>query len=537
MRIAIAQLNSNVGALRENLERALDTDAKLASLPDDQRPDLVVYSAAVLTGGPLDGLMTSPSFFAAVCRTLAEFAERAINPSLIRSYVLMSDADDSSSIDEDLDPDYEDYLIAPEVFCCEHGQLQALGFSESELMEAIGIPFADKKLIIRLSDPHQIDELLYDNDVLITIPDRSLDLANEDVVDKSFIRKLEVLARDTGTWVFEANRVGGQDQTVYPGGSCIISSQGHFQEGGVFFEETVLIADTNELATVKAELDFPDIETARWRALCTATKDYVHKNGFTDVLLGLSGGVDSALTATIAVDSLGAEHVHAVLMPSEHSSEGSIVDAKQLASNLGISTLFLPIEEPFKTTLSVVAEATGEEVVGLARENMQARIRTVYLMTLSNMYNWMLLNTGNKSEAAMGFSTLYGDTAGAFAPLGNIYKTELYELCRWRNTQGEVIPEAILTKAPSAELYDGAKDSDRLPPYEVLDEILGLYLEEGLSVDEITLEGYAPELVKEVLATIARNEYKRRCEPIAPLFENIALTEERAWPITNQYSD
>ena len=149
----------------------------------------------------------------------------------------------------------------------------------------------------------------------------------------------------------------------------------------------------------------------------------------------------------------------------------------------------------------------------------------------------MLLNTGNKSEAAIGFSTLYGDTAGAFAPLGNIYKTELYELCRWRNAYQAVIPEAILTKAPSAELYDGAKDSDRLPPYEVLDDILGLYLEDGLSADEIVLEGYAPELVQEVLETIAHNEYKRRCEPIAPLFENIALTEERAWPITNRYSD
>jgi NAD+ synthase (glutamine-hydrolysing) len=537
MKIAIAQINSNVGALQENLAHMLDTDAKLASLPEDQRPDLVVYPAAALTGGPLDGLLTSTSFYEAVCRTLDEFVARVQLPSLLRSYVLLDAVDEDAPIETQLDLDYEDYLIAPEVFCCERGQVQALGFSESALMEAIGIPFGEKQLIIRLSDPHQIDDLLYDNDILITIPDRPLNLADEDVVDKSFIRKLEVLARDTGTWVIEANRVGAQDRMVYPGGSYIISDKGRFQEGGVFFEETVLMVDTNEPAVEKAELDFPDIEKVRWLALCAATKDYVRKNGFTDVVLGLSGGIDSALIATIAADALGPGHVHAVLMPSEHSSDGSVVDAEALAANIGVKTIHLPIDEPFAATREAVAAATGEEVVGLARENMQARLRTVYLMTLSNQYGWMLLNTGNKSEAAMGFSTLYGDTAGAFAPLGNLYKTELYELSRWRNTFGAVIPEAIIEKEPSAELYDGARDADRLPPYEILDSILGLYLEDGLSADEIVFEGYDPEVVQRVLATVAANEYKRRCEPMAPLFENIALTEERAWPVTNCYRD
>lgn len=537
MRIAIAQINSNVGAFEENLAHALDTDAKLASLPEDQRPDLVVYPAAVLTGGPLDGLLVSPSFFNASQKALDTFAARVKLPSLVRGYLLVGAQDDDAPLEEQFDPDFEDFIVSPEVFCIEHGQLQPLGFSESELMEAIGVPFGDKKLIIRLSDPEQIDDLLYDNDILITMPDRPLNLADEDVCDKSYIRKLEVLARDTRTWVVVANRVGGQDHVIYPGGSCIIADDGHYREGGVFFDETVLMVDTDEPPVDKAELDFPEIEKVRWLALCTATKDYLHKNGFTDVVLGLSGGIDSALIATIAADALDPGHVHAVLMPSEHSSEGSITDALALASNLGIDTITLPIDEPFKVTRETVARAAGHEVTGIARENMQARIRTVYLMTLSNMNGWMLLNTGNKSEAAMGFSTLYGDTAGAFAPLGNVYKTELYELARWRNTYGEVIPQAIFDKAPSAELYDDARDSDRLPPYEDLDDILQLYLEDGLTADEIVLEGYTPELVKTVLSAVARNEYKRRNEPMAPVFENIDLTEERDWPVTNRYHD
>jgi len=537
MKIAIAQINSNVGALEDNLTRALDTDAKLASLPDDQRPDLVVYPAAVLTGGPLDGLLVSPTFFEASQKALERFAEQVRIPALVRGYVLVDSYDDEAPLEEQLDPDYEDFLISPEVFCIEHGQLQALGFSESALMEAIGVPFGDQKLIIRLSDPEQIDDLLYDNDILITMPDRPLNLADEDVCDKSFIRKLEVLARDTQTWVFVANRVGGQDHVVYPGGSCIISNDGHYQEGGVFFDETVLLADTSAPLPEKVELDFPDIDKVRWLALCTATRDYVRKNGFTDVVVGLSGGLDSALIATIAADALEPGHVHAILMPSEHSSAGSITDAQALAANLGIKTITLPIDEPFRATRETMASVLGQEVTGVARENMQARIRTLYLMTLSNMNGWLLLNTGNKSEAAMGFSTLYGDTAGAFAPLGNVYKTELYALARWRNTYGDVIPDAILTKAPSAELYDGAKDSDRLPPYEDLDDILQLYLEDGLTCDEIVLEGHTPEVVKSVLAAVARSEYKRRCEHMAPVFENIDLTEERDWPVTNRYHD
>lgn len=248
--------------------------------------------------------------------------------------------------------------------------------------------------------------------------------------------------------------------------------------------------------------------------------EYVQNAGFEDVVIGLSGGIDSSLVATMAVDAFGQGHVHGVLLPGPYSSEGSIQDAKALADNLGISSMTIPIEGAYTAFCEGFEQATREALSGLASENTQARCRMVYLMALSNGRGWLMLNTGNKSEAAMGYSTLYGDTAGAFAPIGGLYKTQVFELSRWRNDlarkKGEVppIPDQVLTKPPSAELSSGQTDEESMGiSYAELDSILRLYLDEGAEAAEIKQQGHPEELVDMVVRRYGANAFKRALEP------------------------
>ena len=238
-------------------------------------------------------------------------------------------------------------------------------------------------------------------------------------------------------------------------------------------------------------------------------------------------------------DALGAEAVHGVLMPSPYSSEGSVTDALQLAENLGIDTVTIPITPALEAFKAMLAEPLGGELKGLALENIQARIRTLELYAFSNDKGWMVINTGNKSEAAMGFSTLYGDTAGAYAPLGDIYKTRIYQLARWRNEVAgrELVPANTLVKPPSAELHPGQRDDQRLPSYEVLDPLLLAHIEGGMGGAELIEHGFDESLVKEVLPTVKRFEFKRRNEPVGPEISGMPLTSGRAWPLTNGWSD
>ena len=352
--------------------------------------------------------------------------------------------------------------------------------------------------------------------------------------------ELAALAKATGCYVAYVNLTGAADDCVFAGGSCVFDPEGRLLDHASACNQEVISFDTkpqSELETLDAVREVSDEMELTYNACVMATRDYLAKNGFTDCVIGLSGGIDSAVVAAIAADAIGGEHVHAVLMPSPYSSEGSVNDSLELAGNMGIETVTLPIDEPMGVFHEVLGKSCGGEVSGLAAENLQARIRTVYLMTLSNAHGWMLLNTGNKSEAAMGFSTLYGDTAGAFAPVGDLYKTQVYELARWRAAQGPSIPEACITKAPSAELYPGGKDEDRLPPYDLLDMVLVNHIELGKGAAQLVDEGFDADLVKQVLSATARNEYKRRSEPIAPHLGGISLTSQRAWPITNGWID
>jgi NAD+ synthase (glutamine-hydrolysing) len=274
-----------------------------------------------------------------------------------------------------------------------------------------------------------------------------------------------------------------------------------------------------------------------YRALCLSVGDYARKNGFTKVVIGLSGGIDSSLTATIAADALGPDNVLGVAMPSEYSSSHSTDDAKALAANLGIESLEIPIGPTLRVYLSALQDAFGRTESGLAEENLQARIRGNLLMAISNRYGHLVIATGNKSEMACGYATLYGDMAGGFALLKDVLKTEVYDLARYRNSISEVIPDSVLTKAPSAELRPGQKDSDSLPPYEVLDPIIEAYVELDQGVADMVAEGLDEDTVRRVVALVDRAEYKRRQAPPGPKVTTKAFGRDRRLPITNLWRE
>jgi NAD+ synthase (glutamine-hydrolysing) len=276
-----------------------------------------------------------------------------------------------------------------------------------------------------------------------------------------------------------------------------------------------------------------------YQALVLGTHDYIRKNGFEHVVLGLSGGIDSALVATIAADALGPDCVTGVALPSPYSSEGSRTDADALARALGIQLLTIPIHDLFQASLDALAESFAGTLPNVAEENLQARVRGLLLMALSNKFNWLVLTTGNKSEMATGYSTLYGDMAGGFACLKDVPKTLVYELCRWRNAQGDVpvIPQSVLDKPPSAELRHGQKDSDSLPPYDVLDPILERYVEDEWSYRELVACGYDPGIVRRVIRLVDQSEYKRRQSPPGVKITARAFGKDRRLPITSRYRD
>jgi NAD+ synthase (glutamine-hydrolysing) len=269
------------------------------------------------------------------------------------------------------------------------------------------------------------------------------------------------------------------------------------------------------------------------------TGDYLRKNGFREVVIGLSGGIDSSLVATVAVEAIGAEHVHAVSMPSRYSSEGSKADAEQLAENLGIDFRTIPVEPAFQAYLEMLGPHFGERPPDIAEENLQARVRGMILMALSNKLGWLVLTTGNKSEMATGYATLYGDMAGGFAVIKDVPKTLVFELCRWINrARGrEVIPQAVIDKPPSAELRPDQKDEDSLPPYALLDPILKAYVEDDFSADDLLAAGHDPAIVARVIRLVDLSEYKRRQAPPGVKITPRAFGRDRRLPITNRYRE
>ena len=347
-------------------------------------------------------------------------------------------------------------------------------------------------------------------------------------------------ARDNGVYVCYTNLVGGQDELVFDGGSCVFSPSGDVLARGRQFEEDLLLIDidseSSQPDTTPIYDPLPDLEEV-YQALTIGTRDYVRKNGFKQVVIGLSGGIDSTLTATIAADALGPENVVVVTMPSRYSSEGSIADSDILAKNLGVKLWNISIEDMFQSSLDSLDPHFAGTGSGIAEENLQARMRGILLMAISNKFGWLVLTTGNKSEMAMGYGTLYGDMAGGFAVIKDVPKVLVYELAETRNARGPrpVIPQSVIDKEPSAELRPDQKDTDSLPPYSVLDPVLEAYVEQDKSPADIIGMGFDEEMVKRVIKAVDRNEYKRRQAAPGVKITPRNFGRDRRMPIVNWY--
>ncbi len=387
---------------------------------------------------------------------------------------------------------------------------------------------------------------------------------------------LQKLAKQNGVFIVYTNLVGGQDELVFDGHSLVLDNKGKIMASAPQFRENIYYVDlelpepgkrkeinkepdrcfevpdllvetisiTGDLKLLSKKRSMPPQKTRPlerleeiFQALAFGVREYVSKNRFREVLIGLSGGIDSALVAAIATEALGPENVIGVTMPSVYSSEGSIKDSGQLAENLSIRLLNIPISSVMESFDASLAEIFKDTSPGLAEENLQARIRGNFLMTLSNKFGWLVLNTGNKSETSVGYCTLYGDMAGGFAVIKDVYKTLVYELAEWINVnrKKEIIPRTIIEKEPSAELRPDQKDTDSLPPYSELDPILVRYVERHQVWEEITGEGFDEELVKKIIALVDLNEYKRRQSPPGIKITPHAFGKDRRLPIVNWY--
>ncbi len=386
---------------------------------------------------------------------------------------------------------------------------------------------------------------------------------------------LATRAGDYGVFLCYTNQVGGQDELVFDGGSMVLGPEGELLAQAAMFEEELLVCDLNLEEAFKTHLHDPrrrqeqptrgsevrqvalseepfvaakpaverrvaaplEAEAEVYAALVTGTRDYVHKIGFEKVVIALSGGIDSSLVAAIAVDAIGKENVAGVSMPSRYSSEGSIKDAQELAKRLGIELTIIPIEAAHSAYLEMLERAFAGTESGVAEENVQSRIRGNVVMALSNKYGWIVLATGNKSEMATGYATLYGDMAGGYAVIKDVPKTLVYRLAHYRNSwrDGPVIPEDVISKPPSAELKPGQVDQDTLPPYEELDSILESYVEDDKSVEEIVGMGYDRDLVAWVIQMVNRNEHKRKQAPAGVKITPRAFGRDRRLPIAHRY--
>lgn len=378
-------------------------------------------------------------------------------------------------------------------------------------------------------------------------------------------------AADASCALVYANAVGGQDELVFDGGSTVFDHQGHLIARAPQFEESLLVCDLEAVPTYRKRrldprgqnlptpalpttpvsaprpIDGPlllptpapllDANAEVWQALVVGTRDYVIKNGFSDVGVALSGGIDSSLVVAIAVDALGPERVHCVLLPSRYSSDHSLTDAVQLCETLGVSHRTIAIEPAHAAFEAMLAPSFGERPPDATEENLQSRIRGVTMMALSNKLGWMILTTGNKSEVGVGYSTLYGDTAGGFAVIKDVFKTKVYELARWRNESAgrELIPMSVISKPPSAELRPDQRDDQSLPPYEVLDAILAGYVEDDLTASELIARGHDAEVVGHITRLVDQAEYKRRQNPPGVRISPRAFGRDRRVPLTNRY--
>ncbi|GIU86204.1 MAG: putative glutamine-dependent NAD(+) synthetase [Acidimicrobiia bacterium] len=563
LRVAAAQIDAVVGDLDGNVERMLAAyeDAEA------QACDLVVFPELSVTGYPPEDLLLRPAFVAGAAAALDKFAARTGRCAAVVGFPEAGrDLHNAAAL-------------------CAHGRVH--GVYRKHLLPNYGV-FDEQRYFVPGAGTGPLfsvggvtvgvticEDAWSPTGPVLEQADAGAELVvnlNASPYYAGRLAERETMlatrAADASVPIVYANLVGGQDELVFDGASLVFDEHGRLVARARQFAPDLLVVDVEvrpafrkrlldprgrgraaavapvpvsdaqpppEPVAPRVEAALPPVHEV-YEALVLGTRDYVRKNGFTDVLVGLSGGIDSSLVAAIAVDALGPEHVTGVLMPSRHSSEGSVTDALALAASLGIRTHTVPIE-PAHRAFEEMLEGVVDATAGVAAENVQSRIRGNVLMTISNATGWLVLTTGNKSEMATGYATLYGDMAGGFAVIKDVEKTLVWELARDRNARAgrEIVPQSVIDKAPSAELRPGQRDTDSLPPYDVLDPIVEGYVEEDLSIAELEARGHDPDLVRRVARMIDRNEYKRRQAPPGVRVSPKAFGKDRRLPITNRW--
>lgn len=538
LNLVLAQLNFMVGDITGNTRCIIDNARRARA---DYGADMVIFPELALTGYPPEDLLHRPAFQKRVADAIHQLCEATRDVDVIVGHPHYQDGRiyNSCSIlragkilhtyHKQCLPNYgvfdEKRYFHPGTDACvfdAHGVPVALSVCE-DIWEA-GVcrqaAAAGAKLMININaSPYHMDK----------------------------IRQREQLLRqrtgESGLHIVYVNLIGGQDELVFDGGSLAMDNAGKAYYCAPLFEEGLFPVkfilhngDCFQPAT-KATPSGMAPEEVVYKALVTGVRDYTRKNGFAGAIVGLSGGIDSALTLCIAVDALGRDNVQAVMMSSRYTSSMSIEDASTLAAALQVELHHLTIEPPFSAFLDCLQPLFAGLAADSTEENIQARCRGVLLMAISNKTGKLVLTTGNKSEIAVGYATLYGDMAGGFAPLKDITKTMVYALGRWRNSQEQIIPDRIFDRPPSAELRDNQQDQDTLPPYEILDPILERYIERDLSPEEIIRDGFEPETVKKVIGMVDHNEYKRRQAAPGVRVTRRAFGRDRRYPITSGYRE
>ncbi len=559
LRVAQAQINPTVGDLAANLaliQEHLD-------LARQRGADLVTFPELAICGYPPEDLLLKPRFLKDTARALERLAQATRGLTALVGYA-----------ESDLGRVYNSAALLHD------GRLVA-SYRKLELPN-YGV-FDEKRyfspgegcLIFTLRGARVLVTICEDVWVPLSAAERCARALRPQVVvnisaspfhaGKLDLRRqvLARFARGVGAPVCYNNLLGAQDELVFDGGCLVIGADGDMLACARRFEQDLLVTDLDLVAPDQPPAAAPPHRLVElvapapvhglpappacapemgrleeiWRALVLGTRDYMRKNGFKKVVLGLSGGIDSSLVAAVAVEALGRENVLGVTMPSQYTSGETLSDAERLAKNLGLTLHTIPIKAILEVYLRELAPAFGPGPLGVEAENLQARIRGNLLMALSNRFGWLVLTTGNKSETAVGYCTLYGDMAGGFAVIKDVPKTLVYELCAHLNqsTGREIIPQSVIARPPTAELRPGQRDEDSLPPYAVLDPILQAYVEQDKVLDEIAAEGFDPEVVKEVVRLVDLNEYKRRQAPPGVKITPKAFGRDRRLPITNHY--
>ena len=525
MKIALAQLNYTIGDIDGNVARIIAAIRESAA----KGADLVLFAEYAISGTPAYDLLRKTTFLTLCEEALERIAEECTRITAIVGSPMLTEKGAVSAVAVLRNGQIEQ-IVEKQYISARREMGFIVGGEGYKILDLNGA-----KLAVMVGDDlSHLNELEDDADFVVSLNARRY--------GKGLLSyRQELLRRLTyteGRNVIFVNQVGGSGDIVFDGTSGVMNKHGQTELLMKSFEEDLQIYDT------LAEHDGFDIPYTTYndrtrmvyKAACLGLKDYFQKNGYTKACVGLSGGIDSSVVACLAVGALGAENVKGLMMPSQFSSDESVEDAKALAENLGISYSVLPITEAYQSIVNTLKPVTGGTEFDATEENIQSRIRTVLLMALQNKDGYILLNSSNKSENAIGWCTLYGDTAGAFSPTGDLYKSEIYDLARYINSKfNDVIPEAILKKEPTSELRPNQKDSDILPPYEVVDAILYRMIEEGQHREEIINAGFDAEVVEKIHSMIMRNVKKRYQYPPVLRLSTCSFRHECLFPLVNKY--